>query len=203
MLTRRIATIRLFGLLGLLAAGVLYSTAWPAPTPPRGAAALTDSTTTLIFVRHGEKTAEPSTDPPLSPAGEARARALVEALRGAGVQAVYATATKRAQMTAAPVAAMARVPVTTFGPPTDSKTYGEDYVREIMTHHRGHVVLVVGHSNTIPIVLRALGVSDGGAAAATPAMSTNMPDDYDPMCIVTVPAQGANRLICARYGAPG
>ena len=46
-----------------------------------------ETSTTIILVRHGEKTAEPKEDPTLTPAGEARAMALADVVRGAGISA--------------------------------------------------------------------------------------------------------------------
>jgi hypothetical protein len=65
------------------------------------------------------------------------------------------------------------------------------YAAEIVGKNRGKVVLVVGHSNTIPTIARALGVS-------------NVPDITDPehsnLFIVSVPESGAPRFIRARFG---
>jgi broad specificity phosphatase PhoE len=154
-----------------------------------------DSTTTIVLVRHAEKAAEPAADPPLTPAGMARAKALTDALRGSAVTAVYSTPYVRTRSTAQPVAALAGVQVIELNPsvpPTD-KAYGEQYAREILAKHRGGVVLVVGHSNTVPAILRGLGVGAGVTIAD---------DEHDRLFIVTVPKEGAARLIEARYGAP-
>ena len=67
-------------------------------------AAARSTPTTIILVRHAEKAAIPSDDPPLSPAGEARSLALLDALRDAGVQAVVTTQLQRTRLTAAPLA---------------------------------------------------------------------------------------------------
>src|SRR3954463_6196955 len=64
------------------------------------------ATTTVILVRHAEKAAEPAADPPLTSAGEARARALLEAVRDAGVTAIITTDLLRTKATAQPAAAV-------------------------------------------------------------------------------------------------
>ncbi len=51
--------------------------------------------TTVIVVRHAERAAVEGQDPPLSEAGEQRARALIEAVGDAGVRAIYATQFQR------------------------------------------------------------------------------------------------------------
>ena len=144
-----------------------------------------ETTTTVILVRHAEKAAAPVDDPPLTAEGEARAGALVEVLRGAGVAAIYSTRTKRTQSTAAPAATALGIPVTTFDGPAAA------YAAEILGKNRGKVVLVVGHSNTVPGIARALGVA-------------NVPDIMDPeysnLFIVSVPETGAPRFIRAQFG---
>jgi hypothetical protein len=55
--------------------------------------------TTVILVRHAEKADEPGADPALSAAGEARARALADALRDVKVAAVLTTPYRRTNAT--------------------------------------------------------------------------------------------------------
>src|SRR3954470_20121554 len=59
----------------------------------------------VIIVRHGEKAPAPKENPPLSPAGQARAQALLEALREAGITMIITTDQERTRATAAPLAA--------------------------------------------------------------------------------------------------
>src|SRR5438045_4134548 len=63
-----------------------------------------DKPTVVILARHAEKGTEPANDPPLTAAGEARARALWEAVKDAGVDAIIATQFARTKQTAAPAA---------------------------------------------------------------------------------------------------
>lgn len=141
--------------------------------------------TTIILVRHAEKAAAPADDPPLTAEGEARAADLVSALSSAGISAIYSTRTKRTQSTAAPIALELKVPVTTFDAAAPA------YVAEILGKHRGKVVLVVGHSNTIPAIMRALGIADAPPIADP---------DYSNLFIVSVPANGAPTYIRAEFG---
>ena len=60
--------------------------------------------TTIVVVRHAEKSAEPANDPALSPAGVARAAALDSALADAKVTAIIVTPYRRNAETAVPVA---------------------------------------------------------------------------------------------------
>ena len=66
--------------------------------------------TTVLLVRHAEK--ETGRDPGLTAAGQARARALVEVAKGAGVSAIYHTQLERTRLTAAP-----RIPSRIPSPP--------------------------------------------------------------------------------------
>ena len=64
--------------------------------------------TMIIVVRHAEKVLGAGSDPPLTPAGEARAALLASMFGGHApghIDAIYVTATVRNRMTAAPLAA--------------------------------------------------------------------------------------------------
>ena len=131
----------------------------PASTGTTGATSAADSSlaTVVVLVRHAEKAAVPGDDPPLSAAGTARAAALAESLRHAGVTAVVVTPRRRTVETAAPViAARTLTPtVVPFGASTaDHARAVADAVRR---QPAGSVVLVVGHSNTVPAIVTALG----------------------------------------------
>ncbi len=153
---------------------------------------LVETTTTIILVRHAEKALEPKDDPPLSPAGEVRALALADAVRDAGIQAIYSTAWKRTQATAGTVAERLKLPITTFDAPSGDRDYGKTWATELLGKHRGRVVLVVGHSNTVPNILRGLGIADVPAIADA---------EYDNLFIVTMPETGPARVVRAKYGA--
>ena len=181
MLRRRFPAVQvLLLLLLILTAGTAASHRW------------LQTSTTVILVRHAEKALEPKDDPPLSPVGEARAAALVEVLRTAGITTIYSTPWKRTQQTAAPTAAKLGIPVTTFDVRPGQKSYGELYAAELLAKHRGQVVLVVGHSNTVPAILTGLGVVDA------PQIRD---EEYDNLFVVTVPETGPARVVRARFGA--
>lgn len=114
----------------------------------------------VVVVRHAEKAAAPAGDPGLSAEGEARARALAEALVGADVAAVIVTPLRRTGATAAPLAAARGLTpeAVPFGPPgPDGIAAHARAVAAAARRHPGRVVLVVGHSNTVPAVVAALG----------------------------------------------
>jgi broad specificity phosphatase PhoE len=105
----------------------------------------------VVIVRHAEKVDE-SADPLLSAAGESRARALARHLRTAGVTAIYVTQYKRTALTAAPLAAASGLtPIVIH---SDARQALVDRIRK---DNANDVVLVVGHSDSVPELLRLLG----------------------------------------------
>ncbi len=148
-------------------------------------------TTVVILVRHAEKAAG-SGDVPLSPEGEARARDLSAIARNAGVNAVVTTQYRRTRQTAEPlVAALHLEPevVAASGDVAANATATADVIRRRLG---GRTVLVVGHSNTIPAIVAALG-------------GTKYPDicdaEYDALFVVVISAGAPPRTIRSRYGA--
>jgi broad specificity phosphatase PhoE len=128
------------GPIGLLAVVAILAAAVPARAQKA-----------ILLVRHAEKVDE-SDDPLLSAAGKARARALARHLRTAGVRAVYVTQYKRTGLTAAPLAASAGLkPVVIH---SDAR---QELVDRMRKDNPNDVVLVVGHSDSVPDVLRLLG----------------------------------------------
>lgn len=150
------------------------------------------ATTTVIVVRHAEKAAGEGDDPHLSDAGEARAEALAHALERAGVTAVITTQFVRTGETAAPTAREAGVKPEVVPVEWDSLSRHARAVAAAVMRHPGGVVLVVGHSNTLPTIVAALGGTKPDAICDA---------EYDRMEIVTV-AGGRARVIESRYGDP-
>ena len=64
---------------------------------------LTDAQHVVFLVRHAEQ-ASGSDDPPLTEAGQRRARALVTVLKDAGLTAIYVSELQRTMQTAEPLA---------------------------------------------------------------------------------------------------
>jgi len=151
------------------------------------------ATTTVIFVRHAEKLAEPSDDPGLSEAGLQRAaelaRQLVDADVVAGVDAIYSTSYRRTEETARPVADALSLPITSY-----DASNTETIMDEIVKKHKGKIILVVGHSNTIPAL-----IGNMGASKKVPEIKE---DEYDNIYIVSIPWFGKTKTIRLRYGMP-
>jgi broad specificity phosphatase PhoE len=152
-----------------------------------------DAPLTVYVVRHAEKAVEPGSDPALSAEGQARARALADSLRNAGVDAVIVTQFKRTRTTAAVVAEAAKLTPQVVPASADAKSHAEAVAAMVRKQPAGSTVLVVGHSNTVPAIIGALG-------------GPHMPDlcdaEYDNLFVLTVPASGAATLVRSRYGVP-
>jgi broad specificity phosphatase PhoE len=144
--------------------------------------------TTVILVRHAEKAAEPANDPPLTEVGEARARALWNAVKDAGVDAIITTQFARTKATAAPTAMATGITpeVVQASANPNSANAAADAVRK----HAGHTVLVVGHSNTIPLIIAALGIKQPISICDA---------SYDNLYVVTL-RDGKAGLVQAKFG---
>lgn len=110
---------------------------------------------TVMFVRHAE--ALPRTqgnqNPALAKDGVARAKRWATALRAAGVTKIYATELIRTQLTAAPLAKALGLEVQRYSA-RKSVAFANDTLRNLKN---GEVVVVAGHSNTVPHMVKALG----------------------------------------------
>ena len=106
----------------------------------------------FVIVRHAEKADDGSKDPPLTSSGEARANRLAAALRGTSLRAVYATAYRRTQATAAPAAMLHGLSVITY----DARLPADEFAQRLRRDHLRGTVLVVAHSNTAPQIAAAL-----------------------------------------------
>lgn len=105
----------------------------------------------VYVVRHGEKL-DNSKDPPLAPAGEARAVRLAQLLSASGVKAIYTTEYRRTMQLSAPTATALNVKAVVM-PANDTP----GLLKKIASHAPNEAVLVVGHSNTVPEILNGLG----------------------------------------------
>jgi phosphohistidine phosphatase SixA len=128
----------------------------------------------IFLVRHAEKNADKE-DLGLSEAGKKRAECLAQTLKGAGIAAIYVSDTARAQQTAEPLAAALRLkPII-----VPAKDY--DALVAKLREHKDKNALVIGHSNTLPVIIEKL-----GAGKIEPIAD----DEYDKMFLVTPTAEG-------------
>jgi broad specificity phosphatase PhoE len=124
----------------------------------------------IVIVRHAEKAANGGSDPDLSSAGRARADALARILKDAGITVIFTSEFKRTQETAAPAATLAHVAPTVVAAKDTAGLVAK-------LHELNGNTLVVGHGDTIPNIIKALGIN-------TPI---DIPDaDYSELLIVTL-----------------
>jgi len=138
----------------------------------------------LYLVRHAEKSEgwpqERELDAfwPLSPGGQVRAEFLASRLENSGIAAVYTSRTSRTLMTGLPLAKRKGIPIS-----ANDDSIVQDKMDSFLSAVRGKhpsdkAVLIVGHSNTIPLLLMRLGAK---------------PDCYDRLGIVKK-GQGVDQL---------
>lgn len=160
---------------------------------PSGATAQRASGDKLVFiVRHAEKANASDQDPPLSVIGRERAVALSVALRDAGVSDVIVTPRKRTHETAAVLteARQLTAHVVPFGASTPDHAAA---VAAAVRRAKGGTVLVVGHSNTVTLIIAALG---------GPRLPELCDAEYSNLFIVRLPARGSPTFVRAHFGAP-
>ncbi len=151
------------------------------------------ATTTMIFVRHAEKAGLSEDDPGLSVAGQRRAaelaRQLVDADVAAGIDAIYSSPYRRTKETVQPVADVLNLPINIYDPSDN-----EAVLETILKNHKGEIILVVGHSNTLPTL-----IADLGASKLVPPIAEN---EYDNIYVIAIPWFGKTKTIRLRFGEP-
>ena len=140
----------------------------------------------IYIVRHAEQV-QGVGDPPLTEAGHQRARALADFLREAGITAVYSSEAQRTRQTAEPVAAALGKEVRQV--PRENTT---ELIARMRAEEPLGRVLVVGHSETVPQILRAL---------EHPEPVTIDRGDYDNVFVV-VPSRGSLPVVLRQRFAP-
>ncbi len=145
----------------------------------------------VVLVRHAEKASATDPDPSLSDAGRARAEALAAALTHSPPSVIVVSARKRTAETAAPIATklgLTSQAISLDGPPTAHVAAVAAAVRRA----RG-VVLVVGHSNTVPAIIKALG---------GPSLPDICDASYATLYVLQLARDGQPaRLVLGQYGA--
>jgi phosphohistidine phosphatase SixA len=107
---------------------------------------------TFLVVRHANWVDDGSDDPPLTEAGHIRARRLADLLSSRAGVAVYATSHRRAQDTARPTAVVWDVRIATY----DVDLAPTALVSQIKRRHPTGLILIVGHSDTLPGIVGEL-----------------------------------------------
>jgi broad specificity phosphatase PhoE len=124
----------------------------------------------VVIVRHAEKAANGGKDPDLSLAGRARADALARILKDSDISAIFTSEFKRTQETAAPTVTSVHVAPTVVAAKDTAALVTK-------LHQLNGNALVVGHGDTIPNIIKALGINS----------PISIPDeDYSELLIVTL-----------------
>ena len=142
--------------------------------------------TTVFLVRHAEKSKTPVDNPLLTEEGTQRSKDLIHVLGSAGIKTIYVSQWTRTQLTAEPVAKHLGIKPEQMDA-ADSKKLADT----ILTKHAGQTVLVVGHSDTVPEIIAALG---------GPSMPELGEFEFDNLFVVTVYTPGKASVVRLKYG---
>jgi phosphohistidine phosphatase SixA len=165
---------------GLVTRAALLLACLAALAPPAAARAQE----AIYIVRHAERL-DQSSDSPLSTDGVGRSYKLRDLLRDAGVTHIFTSEMRRAIDTAKPLAdALRLTPQTLAGADVEGLA---SRIASLGGHDRA---LVVGHSNTVPQLLRALKVD-------TPVTIADA--DYDNLFIVVPTRESAPALLRLKF----
>jgi len=145
--------------------------------------------TTVYLVRHAEKAAAPAADPPLLEAGIKRAEELARTLGNAGIKTIYTSQLLRTKQTGEPLAKQLGIAVTTIPvkmSAANPRELSPQYLAEVVERASGGGnVLIVGHSNTVPEIIKALG------GDIVPTIDEAV---FDDLFVVTVYAKGKAKV---------
>jgi broad specificity phosphatase PhoE len=152
----------------------------------------TADSTTVVLVAEGERQpdAGAGVDPPLTPAGEARAARLAE-LFGDGadsghIDAIYVAPTGRGRMTVLPLAGkLGLTPVVAAGAAPAA------LARRVQREHPGRRILIVAPGATLNELVEAL----GGDSSAAPGAAA----DHNTLYIVCVPRIGRTNVLHVNF----
>lgn len=143
---------------------------------------------TALLLRHADvegPTQDPA-GPPLSAAGRARAEALVHVTGGAGITTLFASDAIRTQQTLDPLSAALGIPYTEVpSPPALAEA--------VEAGSLGSVILIAGHSNTVPEMVAAL---TGTRLPTIPA------HEFDNFYVVSVTGPADGSVLRLKYGVP-
>jgi broad specificity phosphatase PhoE len=114
----------------------------------------------IFLVRHGETVAPKGEARPLSEAGQHRAALLGKILKDAGIKAIFTSGIERTIKTAEPLAQTLRITpkaLSQLNVPGIKQTDVDAFIALLRAEHRDDIVLVVGHTGTVPVLLKTLG----------------------------------------------
>ncbi len=144
-------------------------------------------TTTFIVLRHAEK-ADNSKDTNLSADGLSRANELKKTLGPVDVNAIYSTPYNRTKQTVMPLATEKKITITEY---QANKPY-EEVVKELIAVHHGQTVVIVGHSNTVPEILKVLSNNSFNVTISE--------NQFDNLFVVTLTDGQKPQVVTMKYG---
>jgi phosphohistidine phosphatase SixA len=145
---------------------------------------------TALLVRHAD--VDPPAglgvgDPGLNAAGRARAVTLARIVGVAGITAVFTSRFGRTKQTVAPLAAE-------LGLVPEEAPEPSRLADRLLSGAAGPVVLIAGHSNTVPEMIAAL-----GAGGLPPAIGHR---EFDSLFVLVTVGPGQAALVRLKYGEP-
>jgi phosphohistidine phosphatase SixA len=154
--------------------------------------------TTVFLIRHAEKADAPKEDPPLDEKGKLRSQELARMLAGAGVKAIYTSQYLRTKQTGEALAKQLGLTITPIPlqmSQANPREVSEQAIAEItgkIYEHAGDAALVIGHSNTIPAVIKKLG------GDVVPQIDEKK---FDDLFVVIVYGKGKAKVVQMKYGS--
>ena len=151
---------------------------------------------TVFLARHAERADAPREDPPLTEAGTARAQSLARILAKSGIKTIITSQYLRTKATAEPLAkqsGVASVVVALKSSTSNPRQVAAESIQEIVdkiNQRPGENALVIGHGNSVPDVIKALG------GDVVPTMDEK---EFDDLFVVTVYAKGKARVTHLKY----
>ena len=154
---------------------------------------LADAQQAIFLVRHAEDVrSKDVVDRPLTESGQRRGTLLADVLKDAGIDAIFTSSLQRAVKTAEPLAIASRIepkPLPQLTTKFD-KSDMENFVQLLRSQHRDSIVLFVGHSNTVPALIKALARTDEIKIPET---------EYDNLFVLFPKSEGAPTLLRLRF----
>jgi phosphohistidine phosphatase SixA len=147
------------------------------------AATTQDAAIVVFLVRHAERAEDGTSDPVISLPGWDRSRLLATMLADAGITHIHTTDYRRTRATGRPLAEALELEMEVYDP-ADLEGFAEELWRTPGRH------LVLGHSNTTPELVAALGGDP---------ISPMEDDEYDRLYVVTLTPEGATSVLI-RFG---
>ena len=142
--------------------------------------------TTFVLVRHAEKAADGTRNPPLNELGMERSKNLASLLGNQQITALYATPFKRTQETLRPIADQTKLTIQSYDPYAKG-----EWLATLLDKHSGGTVVIAGHSNTIPLLANALLGDDTFAQFDE--------KDYSNLIIIVTDKIGEGKLVRLKF----